>query len=341
MADKQISELSPATVVQLADLFVLEQEGTAKKLTGEILKLWLLALADGHGGITAIDISSSGTSGNGQLHTITIVLADESETTLYVRDGWKGDTGDASYLHIKYSSDLPTQDSDMSDYPDNYIGLYSGTASTAPSHYTDYTWFAWKGNTGATGAPAEIISQAVEYLASTSGTVVPEGSWTTTIPTVPAGSFLWTRTKVTYTGGTVVTSYAVSRNGVDGTGAVASVNNLSPDGNGNIELTASDVPTSDSTSVQAHITSIEGDIDDLQTYEVRHVSGNLTALPASFSYAFITANHRIINVELGTPSAITSDLSWVTSAGDVTFSGTMANLATTTIDFDIVKVISP
>lgn len=343
MADKQISELSPATVVQLADLFVMEQDGTAKKLTGEILKLWLLALADGHGGITAINISSSGTSGDGQLHTITIVLADESETTLYVRDGWKGDTGDASYLHIKYSSDLPTQDSDMSDYPDNYIGLYSGTASTAPSHYTDYTWFAWKGNTGATGAAARIVSQSVTYLTSESGTVVPEGSWQSTVPSVTPGYFLWTRTRVKYNDEdeTEVTSYSVSRYGIDGQGSVASVNGVSPDPNGDIALTASDIPTSDSTSVQQHLTTIESDISTLQTYEVRHVSGQLTSLPASFSYAFITANHRIINVELGTPSAITSDLSWVTSAGDVTFSGTMANLATTTIDFDIVKVISP
>lgn len=341
MADKQISELSAATVVQLADLLVLEQDGTAKKLTGEILKLWLLALADGHGGITAINVSSSGTSGDGQLHTITIVLADESETTLYVRDGWKGDTGDASYLHIKYSSDLPTQDSDMSDYPDNYIGLYSGTASTAPSHYTDYTWFAWKGNTGATGAAATIVSQAIEYMASSSGTVVPEGSWTTTVPTVAAGQFLWTRTKLTYNDGTVVTSYSVGFMGVNGSGAVASVNNVSPDGNGNVALDASNIACSDSQSVQAHISQNESDISDLRKYEVRHITGTITSLPASFSYAFITADHRVINCVLGTPSALSSDLTWATSAGDVTFSGTLVNLGSTTIDFDIVKVVTP
>ena len=78
-----------------------------------------------------------------------------------------------------------------------------------------------------------------------------------------------------------------------------------------------------------------------QVYAVRHISGNITALPKSFSYAFISADHRVINCVLGTPSAVISDLAWTTSAGDVTFTGTLANLGSTTIDFDIVKVVTP
>lgn len=126
-----------------------------------------------------------------------------------------------------------------------------------------------------------------------------------------------------------------------GGGAVAKVNNVSPDGNGNVALDASNIACSDSQSVQAHITAAESDITTLQTYEVRHISGNITALPKSFSYAFISADHRVINCVLGTPSAVISDLAWTTSAGDVTFTGTLANLGSTTIDFDIVKVVTP
>ena len=341
MADKQISELTPATAIQAADLFVLEQTGTAKSLTGQILLNWLTAAADGHGGIDYISWTTSGTSGDGQYHYATIHYADTTTSTFTIRDGLKGDTGADWYVWIKYASDLPTADADMSAYPDNYIGIYSGTSSSAPAHYTDYTWFQWKGDKGDTGSPATIITQAVEYMASSSGTVVPEGSWSSTIPSVPSGNFLWTRVKVTYNSGDVVTSYSVSRNGIDGQGAVSSVNEISPDPNGNIALTASDIPTSDSTSVQAHITDIESDISDVQTYEVRHITGTITSLPISFSYAFITADHRVINCVLGTPSAVTSDLTWTTSAGDVTFTGTLANLGSTTIDFDIVKVITP
>lgn len=337
MADRQISDLTAATAVQAADLFVLEQSGTAKKLTGQILENWLLSFGAGLGGIQSIAKTSTA----GLVDTYTITYSDASTSTFTVTNGAKGDTGDAWYIHIKYSSDLPTSDADMGNTPDNWIGLYSGTSSTAPAHYTSYEWFKWKGDTGATGAAATIASQEVGYMASASGTVVPEGSWSSTIPSVPSGNFLWTRVKVTYNSGDVVTSYSVSRNGIDGQGAVSSVNGISPDPQGDIALTASDVPTSDSTSVQAHITSIESDVSDLATYEVRHISGNITALPKSFSYAFISADHRVINCVLGTPSAVTSDLAWTTSNGDVTFTGTLANLGSTTIDFDIAKVVTP
>lgn len=337
MADKQISDLVAATSVQISDLFVLEQSGTAKKLTGQILENWLLSFGAGLGGIQSIAKTSTA----GLVDTYTITYSDASTSTYTVTNGAKGDTGDAWYIHIKYSSDLPTSDADMGNTPDNWIGIYSGTASTAPAHYTSYEWFKWKGDTGATGAAATITSQEVGYMASASGTVVPEGSWSSTIPSVPSGNFLWTRVKVTYNSGDVVTSYSVSRNGIDGQGAVSSVNGISPDPQGDIALTASDVPTSGSTSVQAHITSIETDVSDVKTYEVRHITGNITSLPISFSYAFITADHRVINCVLGTPSAVTSDLAWTTSAGDVTFTGTLANLGSTTIDFDIVKVVTP
>ena len=76
MANRQISDLSAANAVQAADLFVLEQDGTAKKLTGQILENWLLSFADGHGGIQSITWTTSGTSGNGQYHNATIHYAD-------------------------------------------------------------------------------------------------------------------------------------------------------------------------------------------------------------------------------------------------------------------------
>lgn len=337
MADRQISDLVAATVVQTSDLFVLEQSGTAKKLTGQILENWLLSFGAGLGGIQSIAKTSTA----GLVDTYTITYSDASTSTFTVTNGAKGDTGDSWYIHIKYSSDLPTSDADMGNTPDNWIGIYSGTASTAPAHYTSYEWFKWKGDTGATGAACVITAQEIGYMASASGTVVPEGSWQSTIPSVPSGQFLWTRVRVTYNSGDVVTSYSVSRNGIDGQGAVSSVNGISPDPQGDIALTASDVPTSDSTSVQAHITNIESDVTTLATYEVRHITGNITSLPISFSYAFITADHRVINCELGTPSAVTSDLAWTTSAGDVTFTGTLANLGSTTIEFDICKVVTP
>jgi hypothetical protein len=50
MANRKISELIAANMVTPADLFVLEQSGTAKKLTGKILENWLLSLANRYTG---------------------------------------------------------------------------------------------------------------------------------------------------------------------------------------------------------------------------------------------------------------------------------------------------
>ena len=51
MADKSEGELIAAKSVTPTDLFLLEQSGTAKKLTGQTLENWLVSFADGHGGI--------------------------------------------------------------------------------------------------------------------------------------------------------------------------------------------------------------------------------------------------------------------------------------------------
>ena len=237
MADKSIGELVSATSVGATDLFVLEQNNTAKKLTGQTLENWLVSFADGHGGIhSLVKTSSSGT--NPVIDTYTITYADQTTSTFQVKNGVKGDKGDSQYVHIKYSSAMPTKNSDMYDTPDNYIGIYSGASSTAPTDYTSYTWFKYKGEKGDIGTPATITSQAVEYQAGTSGTIIPSGTWTTTIPTVPNGSYLWTKTTVSFNSGSPVISYSVARMGIDGSGSVSTVNNVSPDSNGNITIDA-------------------------------------------------------------------------------------------------------
>ena len=61
-----------------------------------------------------------------------------------------------------------------------------------------------------------VSSTSVEYQASTSGTTVPTGTWSTTIPTVAQGSYLWTKTTTNYTSGTPTIGYSVARMGVNG-----------------------------------------------------------------------------------------------------------------------------
>lgn len=61
-----------------------------------------------------------------------------------------------------------------------------------------------------------VASTTVEYQASSSGTTVPTGTWSPTIPTVAQGSYLWTKTTTNYTSGTPTVGYSVARMGVNG-----------------------------------------------------------------------------------------------------------------------------
>jgi hypothetical protein len=343
MADKAISELNTATQVTPTDLFVLEQSGTAKKLTGQTLENWLLSFADGHGGIHNIEkVSTSGlkdtyritladtstvdfvvtngksissvkqTSASGLTRTYTIAFNDGTNqkftvtdgrsvtniektgavgltdtftisyndgttstftvkngrgidsfrkvstsgltdtyeilyndgttNTFTVTNGAKGDKGDNTFTHIKFASQKPTEVShSMGDIPDNWIGFYWGNSSDAPTDWTQYVWFQIKGEKGDTGVAATLVSSSVEYQVSDSGTITPSGDWSATVPMVDQGKYLWTRTTNTFNTGSPVVSYSVTRMGLDGSGSVTSVASISPDENGNVPLTASDV----------------------------------------------------------------------------------------------------
>ena len=78
-----------------------------------------------------------------------------------------------------------------------------------------------KGATGSTGATGNgIASAAVTYKASSSNTTAPTGTWSSTIPSVSAGQYLWTRTIFTYTNGETDTQYSVARQGANGADAI-------------------------------------------------------------------------------------------------------------------------
>lgn len=273
MADKAISELVSAQQITATDMFVLEQNGTAKKLTGQVLLNWLTAAANGHGGIQSISkISTSGladtyritladqttfdfvvtngrsvnsitkTSTSGLVDTYRISYNDGTSGTFTVTNGAKGDKGDTAYIWIKYASQQPTaSSSSFGDIPDDWMGVYFGFSATAPTDWQQYKWYKVKGEKGDTGTAATLISGEVTYQTSTSGTIIPSGQWQSNIPVVSQGNYLWTRTVYTFNTGSPVTTYSVSRFGMDGSGAVSSVAGISPDAEGNVQLTASNV----------------------------------------------------------------------------------------------------
>lgn len=89
MANKQISQLTEATSVTVTDLFVLEQSGAAKRLTGQTLLNDLATALDGHGGIASI----AKTSTSGLVDTYTITFADATAATFTVTNGQDGADG--------------------------------------------------------------------------------------------------------------------------------------------------------------------------------------------------------------------------------------------------------
>lgn len=129
----------------------------------------------------------------------------------------------------------------MGDVPDAWRGEYNGNLATAPTDWKQYKWYKMKGEKGDTGDPATLVSAEVTYQVSDSGTILPSGEWSTTIPVVAQGKYLWTRIVQRFNTGDPVTAYTISRMGMDGLGSVSSVCGISPDAEGNVALTASAV----------------------------------------------------------------------------------------------------
>ena len=95
--------------------------------------------------ITDVSVISAGTQ---------VTFSDD--TVIVIPNGLTGPQGipgtNGRNVFIKYADEQPTQDSDMKDIPSAFMGVYSGTATTAPTTYTDYLWYQIKGTKGDTGS---------------------------------------------------------------------------------------------------------------------------------------------------------------------------------------------
>ena len=197
-----------------------------------------------------VSVAKTGTSG--YVDTYTISYNDGTTSTFTVTNGEKGDPGDAWYVHIRYAAHEPTADSDISSIPDAWIGIYSGTSSTAPTAYTAYAWYEYKGAKGDTGDNAEIESITTQYQFHTDGSIAPTGTWYNSVSAASAavsgetqGKYLWTKVDMAFNNEQHSVFYNTAYQGIDGTGltgVVKSINSaLTPDGNGNVDIGASDV----------------------------------------------------------------------------------------------------
>lgn len=143
-------------------------------------------------------------------------------TITKVKDGQPGKT---PVVHLAWAD---SADGQLGFSTTNASGkLYMGTCTdyiqSDPTDYRAYTWVKIKGDKGETGAtgPAGrdgkgVKSYKITYQAGTSGTTPPTGTWSSTIPTVPKGQYLWSKTTLTYTDNTTSDTYSVAYFPVNG-----------------------------------------------------------------------------------------------------------------------------
>ncbi|MFD1441189.1 hypothetical protein [Lacticaseibacillus hegangensis] len=90
------------------------------------------------------------------------------------------------------------------------VVTYSDGKSTTTYGVTYYP------KNGTNGSSVTVSSNVTEYVVGSDGTNTPTTGWTTTIPTVAAGKYLWTRVTVKYSDGKSTVSYSVARQATDG-----------------------------------------------------------------------------------------------------------------------------
>lgn len=203
---------------------------------------------------------------------------------------------------------------------------------------TKSTFNVKNGSKGSTGNG--IKSTAVTYQASTSGTTVPTGTWSTTIPTVSAGGYLWTRVEFNYTDGTTTTAYGVAKHGANGGGG----------GTGGSDVSFSQALTS---GTKIGTLTIDGTAIDLYapTYGDDVIGENLLAYPyfntthADNVITFTDNGDGTIDVSEGTATGVcyflfrsygsTEKTPLVLSKGTYTISG-----ATTEIYIEVYSVVN-
>nr|DAG73978.1 MAG TPA: tail protein [Caudoviricetes sp.] len=97
--------------------------------------------------------------------------------------------------------------------------VWTYTDNTSETGYQK-TYIPKNGNDGNDGIPGKdgvgIKTTTITYASSTSGTTAPTSGWSSTIPSVSAGNYLWAKTVWTYTDNTSETGYSVAKMGETG-----------------------------------------------------------------------------------------------------------------------------
>lgn len=201
-------------------------------------------------------------------------------------------SGVTTYLHVAYAMSENGSSGFSKTYFEGatYIGMCSNRNEDDSSLiYSDYVWARFKGENGENGANGEkgdsitIVSHTVKYASSNDASQPSETSFSTTMPELSEGAFIWTLTTVTYSDGTVIKSYSVSRIGSDGAEGTPGTNGKdglttylhiayanSADGSQNFSVTY----FNDAKYIGTYIDDRKADSTDYRDYEWKVLRGN-------------------------------------------------------------------
>ena len=152
------------------------------------------------------------------VHTESIFLtkfsgSGEASFTLRIRKP-KQEPGSTATPWMPSASEVTT-----ADWP-SHIGQYTDFTQADSTKPSDYTWSLIRGNDGKDGLAGKdgvgLRSTTVTYTISSSGTVTPTTGWTSQVPTLVKGQYLWTKTVWNYSDGTSESGYTVSYIAKDG-----------------------------------------------------------------------------------------------------------------------------
>ncbi|WP_347131977.1 phage tail spike protein, partial [Lactococcus lactis] len=135
----------------------------------------------------------------------------------------KVEEGSTATPHMPSASEVTT-----ADWP-SYIGQYTDFTQADSTNPSDYTWSLIRGNDGERGPKGDrgndglpgkdgvgIKNTVITYTISTSGTTAPNTGWTSSVPSLVKGQYLWTKTVWTYTDNSSETGYSVTYIAKDG-----------------------------------------------------------------------------------------------------------------------------
>lgn len=166
------------------------------------------------------------------------------------------------------------------------------------------------------GENITITSSETDYAMQTAEDYTgdpPEDGWQSTIPYVAGGNYLWTRDTLTFSDGTTTNTYLTTRYGVDGSGAVSTVNGVSPDATGNVALQITDIAQVDATpQTDSQNLVRSGGVAQAIYSAVSNLLAKITSGAGTRVYAHTGATQGDLGID-NTPTAGSNNL--ITSGG--------------------------